>query len=117
MTVKVSKVLNHLTRGVEDAGCYTSEDFKVFTREFKSMVLEQLKSIGGTNYKQTNGHYYISGFFTVGSQPYYISLSDVRYSNEKSILIRKCKDYKDYRGETNHFIDIDNGMFNNIARV
>ena len=111
---KVFTCIKHLTTGVEDCGCYTGEDFKKFCREFKSMINEQLKLVGGTNYKQNNGHYYISGFFTVGEQVYYINFSDVRYNNgSTTLLIRTAKDYKDFTGGTNHYIEIKDEMFIN----
>ena len=107
MSKKLNAVRKHLYAGIEDAGCYTSEDFKKFSREFKSMMLEQLKKVNGTDYKQNVGHYFISGFFKVDEQPYYISLSDVRYERPERInlLIRTAKDYKDYHGGTNHYVD------------
>lgn len=108
MSKKLDIVRRHLYAGIVDNGCYTSEDFKKFSREFKSMINEEIKKVGGTDYQQSKGtHYYISGFFKVGEQPYYISLSDVRYENPNRIdlLIRTAKDYKDYTGGTNHFID------------
>ena len=106
MSKKLETVKNHLFKGIEDTGCYTSEDFKKFAREFKSMINEQLQYVGGVEYKQNVGHYYISGFFKVDEQPYYISISDVRYCNPTNInlLIRTAKDYRDFTGGNNHFI-------------
>ena len=78
------------------------------------MILEQLKDIGGTDYKQNNGHYYISGFFKVGEQPFYISISDVRHFTINNILIRTAKDYKDFTGGSNHYLTIQDGMFKDI---
>lgn len=117
MSSKVNKVLNHLARGIEDEGCYTSQDFKTFAREFKSMMNEQVAKVGGTNYQQNTGHYYVSGFFTVEEQPYYISISDVRYEDVDSILIRTAKDYRDFTGGRNNFRPIEDGMLDNIERV
>ena len=116
-TTKVRKVLNHLSRGIVDDGCYTSQDFKTFAREFKSMINEQIAKVGGTDYKQNVGHYYVSGFFTVNEQPYYISISDVRYFDVDSILIRTAKDYKDYTGGRNNYRTIRDNMFENIESV
>lgn len=118
---KVSKVINHINRGIEDFGGTTSPDFShEFSKEFRSMMKEQIEKVGGTNYKQNVGHYYISGFFTVGEQPYYFSISDVRYAypHEKyQMLIRTAKDYKDYTGGSNHFIEIaDNIFVGNLPR-
>ena len=122
MSRKLKAVQNHLFKGIEDTGCYASEDFKKFSREFKSMVLEQLKQINGVEYKQNTGHYYISGFFKVDEQPYYISISDVRYSYPQNVnlLIRTAKDYKDYTGGSNHYInfmDMEDNIFKNRLPV
>ena len=116
MSKKLQTVKNHLFKGIEDTGCYTSADFKKFAREFKSMINEQLQYIGGVEYKQNVGHYYISGFFKVHEQPYYVNLSDVRYCNPYniSLLIRTAKDYKDFTGGTNHYIpfmDMEDNVF------
>ena len=108
---KVTKVLNHLNKGIENCGGYTGEDFRIFCREFKSMIESELKLVGATNYKQMNGHYYISGFFTLGEQVYYINISDVRYDKVDNILIRTAKDYSDFMGGTNNYINIESSMF------
>lgn len=114
---KVTKVLSHLNKGIENCGAYTGEDFKTFCREFKSMITSELNKVGATNYVQSNGHYYISGFFTLKEQPYYICLDDVRYDcglyNKENLLIRTCTDYSDFRGGTNNNINIDTDMFLN----
>ena len=111
---KVLKVLNHLGKGIDNWGSVTSPDFTLFTREFKSMILEQLKKIGGTDYEQRNGHYYVYGFFKVGEQPFYISISDVRHFTIEDILIRTAKDYKDFTGGSNHYLNIQDGMFKKL---
>ena len=111
---QINKVLTHLKAGVSDSGSVVSPDFRTFCREFKTMMLGQLKKVNGTDYIQNNGHYYISGFFKIKEQCYYISISDVRYFNINNILIRKCKDYKDFRGEVNHYFPIEDFMFRDI---
>ena len=94
---KVTKVLNHLNRGIENWGSVTSTDFQLFCREFKSMLTSELEKVGGIDYKQNNGHYYIS-------------ISDVRHFKVDNILIRTAKDYRDFTGGTNHYINIESGM-------
>lgn len=113
---KVIKVLTHLNRRIENWGSITSTDFTLFTREFKSMIISELNKVGGIDYKQMNGHYYISGFFTLNNQPYYISISDVRYFTIDNILIRTAKDYKDYTGGINNYIPIETDMFLNYFK-
>lgn len=112
---KVQTVLNHLRNGIEDWGGTTSRDFMNWAKEFKHMIQEQIALVGGTDYKQNTGHYYVSGFFKIGEQAYYISCDDVRYSSAdhvvNTILIRTAKDYKDYTGGCNHYIRIDDNMF------
>ena len=118
MTSKlVNQVKKKLAEGIEDWGSVTSPDFKEFARTFSKMVREQLKQVSGTDYKQSTGHYYISGFFTVGEQPYYISISDVRYFNINNILIRTAKDYRDFTGGSNHYINIEDGMFKDVKYI
>lgn len=118
---KVAKVLSHLNSGIDDCGCYTSKDFYKFAKEFKHMVVEQLSLIGGTDYKQNTGHYFVSGFFTYNNQVYYISLSDVRHFSIEQIindvLIRTADSYTDYKGGMNHRISIKDNMFADIERI
>ena len=114
---KVEKVRKHINAGIQDDGCYTSRDFKSLAREFKSMVIEQLKKVGGTNYQQNVGHYYLSGFFTIDKQVYYISFNIERGGfvprNDKKyrVLIRTAENYRDFTGGCNHFIQIQEDMF------
>ena len=118
---KVQTVLNHLRSGIEDCGGYTSRDFMNWAKEFKHMIQEQIALVGGTDYKQNTGHYYVSGFFKVGEQCYYISCSDVRHWSYddivNDILIRTARDYKDYTGGRNCRVSIEDNMFRDIARV
>ena len=114
---KVETVRQHINAGIQDDGCYTSQDFRKLAREFKSMVTEQLEKVGGTNYQQSVGHYYLSGFFTIGEQIYYISFNVERggyvsRNNKKyEVLIRTAESYKDFTGGCNHFIQIQEDMF------
>lgn len=118
---KVQKVLTHLKSGIEDWGGTTSRDFMNWAKEFKHMIQEQIALVGGTDYKQNTGHYYVSGFFKVGEQCYYISCSDVRHWSYDSIvndvLIRTARDYKDFTGGRNCRVSIEDDMFRDIARV
>ena len=106
----MNRIAKRIKVGIEDCGSYVSNDFKKFCREFKTAFTKELATIGGTNYKQNNGHYYISGFFTYQNRCYYISISDVRYFAEDTMLIRSCKDYKDFTGDTNNYITVEKGM-------
>ena len=114
MSKLVNEVNRRLEEGIENWGGVTSPDFKDFAKVFGKMIREQLKQIGGTDYKQNTGHYYISGFFTVGEQVYYISISDVRHFPDDKMLIRTAKDYKDFTGGTNNYLTIRDGMFEDL---
>ena len=118
---KVQTVLNHLRNGIEDWGGTTSRDFMNWAKEFKHMIQEQIALVGGTDYKQNTGHYYVSGFFKIGEQCYYISCSDIRHWSYDDIvndvLIRTAKDYKDFTGGHNCRVRIEDDMFRDIARV
>ena len=115
MNITAKHIIKRLENGIENDGCYTSEDFKKFCREFKSFINKEIKKVGGTNYKQNNGHYYISGFFTVGDKIYYISLDDIRSGYfHCSLLIRTAKNYQDFTGGRNHFLEIQDNLFNGL---
>ena len=75
---------------------------------------KELKVINATDIVFSIGHYYISGFFTVGEQAYYFSISDVRYFPEEKMLVRTAKHYKDFTGGANNYIKIGVGMFKNF---
>lgn len=89
----------------------TTEEFKTFCRTFKKEFKDELKTIRAKDIVFHCGHFYISGFYTIDYQPYYFSISDVRYFPEPKMLIRKAKDYQDYTGETNTYRKIKKGMF------
>lgn len=108
------KTIQHLKRGIIDEGCYTSDDFKKFVRTFRSEFKKEVAKIGGENVEINGGHYYLYGFFTLNNQPYYISISDVRHWEITDILIRTAKNYKDYTGGRNCFIDLKPNLFENV---
>jgi hypothetical protein len=72
---------------------------KVWKREFNAA----LKLLGAEDVVHRVGHFTVSGNFTVRGQPWYYSMSDVRWSQER-IFVRKCKDYNDFTGEINHYV-------------
>ena len=86
-----------------------SEFFKTFKREFtKELQTPARPAIGATNIVFNRGHFYVSGFFTVDGQAYYFSLPDVRGSEYRmpQLMYRTAKDYKDYTGGQNRWVDI-----------
>ena len=108
------KTLQHLKKGIIDEGCYTSDDFKKFVRTFRSEFKKEVAKIGGENVVISGGHYWLSGFFTLNNQVYYISISDVRHFTVDNILIRTAENYKDFTGGRNHYLKIKQDMLKEI---
>ena len=107
----VSKMIVNWT---ENSGGETGDAFKKdFVRVFKNMMKSELSKVGAVDLTIDVNHYCLSGFFTIKSsgQVYYFSLSDVRYFHTPELLIRRAKDYKDFKGEQNHYIKIYTDMF------
>lgn len=98
-----------LNNGFESSSGLTPE-FAEFFRTFKKEFTDELKSIGATDIVFSRGHFYVSGFFTVRGQAWYFSMSDVRYFNDKRIMYRTAKNYKDYTGGQNRYRAIERGM-------
>ena len=94
-------------------------EFQTFKRLFKKEITKELKKIDATNIVFSYGHYYITGFFTIGTQAYYFSLPDVRHGyafnrdGEVEIMCRTAQHYKDYRGGSNQQIILKKDMFVN----
>lgn len=112
----MNKTLELLEKGFESSSFKTPE-FLSFVRTFKSEFTKELKSVGATNIVFSVGHFYISGFFTKGSQVYYFSLSDVRgmvFARTPNMMYRTARDYKDYTGGINQWLDIKSGMANEM---
>ena len=110
----MKKTLALLQKGFESSSQKTPE-FIAFCRVFKSEFSKVLKELGCTDAVFSNGHFCVSGFFkNKKGNTYYFSLSDVRWmmampgTSKFNILYRTAKDYKDYHGGSNRFIDIDN---------
>lgn len=116
----MEKSIAMLLRGFVSS-CSTTPEFAQFFRTFKSEFTKELLSIGATNIVFSRGHFFLSGFFTVGSQPYYFSLSDVRGMEHclnkwcsGQLLYRTAKHYKDWTGGSNQFVNIEAGMAKNM---
>lgn len=109
----MKKTLKLLSMGFESSSTKTKE-FTDFVRVFKSDFKKELKLIDATDIKFNKGHFYISGFFTVGKQIYYFSLSDVRgmeYVNNPTLMYRTAEHHKDWTGGSNRWVNIESGMF------
>jgi len=101
------------------SGSYNSEEFNSFFKLFKKSFTAELKKLSATEIEFSKGHFYLSGFFRVGEQLYYFSISDVRtpFGRPESMLIRTAKHNKDWTGGANNYVKIDSGMFKEIART
>ena len=105
--------------GFESSSTKTPE-FKSFCKVFKNEFTKELLGIGATDIVFNFGHFYISGFFTIGEQKYYFLLPDVRgmqYSlkyhpdlHMAKLLYRCVEDYKDYVGGQNRYAKIEPDM-------
>jgi len=111
----MKKSITLLKNGFESSSGTTPE-FLTFFRTFKSEFTKELKSIGATEIQIGKGHFYISGFFTINGQAYYISLSDVRDAEYHipNLLYRTAQHYKDYTGGSNQYVNIETGMVQNM---
>jgi hypothetical protein len=117
----MKKTLALLMKGFESSSTKTPE-FKSFCSVFKKEFTCELESIGAVDIVFTFGHFYISGFFTIGksNQKWYFSLSDIRGldyslvhypdSCQSKLMYREVKDYKDYTGKQNRYAKIETGM-------
>jgi hypothetical protein len=84
------------------------QDFKAFFSRERRRIMRNLKEMGCTNIKMGYGFYYFSGFFTNKyGQPFYFSCSDVRHFGYTRLLYRTAKDYKDFTGGMNRYVDVD----------
>ena len=119
----MKKTLAFLLAGFESS-CSLTPEFAQFFRTFKSEFTKELKSIGATNIIFSRGHFYVSGFYTIGIQAWYFSISDVRgmdyglcnYPDRcmSQLLYRTAQHYKDYTGGYNRYVKIETGMAQNM---
>ncbi len=87
-------------------GSDLGQDFKTFYAKDKKSIGAQLKAMGCTNLQMSRQFYYYSGFFTAPSgQAYYFSLSDVRFFPNSDLLYRTAKNYKDFSGGANCYVN------------
>jgi len=119
----MNSLLNRLYAGVGhfSSGGANSEQFHTFFDDFKKSFTYQLKKLKATEIEFSKGHFYLSGFFKVGEQHYYFSLSDVRHGfgfnhwGKPELLMRTAKHNKDYTGGGNCYVEIKNQMYKGIA--
>ncbi len=111
----MKKTLRLFNKGFQTSTGKTLE-FMTFAKAFKSELKKELESNGAINVQFNTGHLCLSGFYTVGSQAWYFSISDVRFFREAKILYRKADSYKDYTGGTNQYTKIEIGMGNKMIK-
>jgi hypothetical protein len=109
----MDKIAKKLTRADFDSSSTKTEEFIAFTKEFKKDFKKEMQNIGVTDITFSVGHFYISGFFTLNEKTYYFSINDVRCPQE-NMLYRTAKDKKDYKGGSNMYVKIENGMSNKM---
>lgn len=117
------RIASLISKGNFDSGSVNSDKFNDFFEKFKVSFTNELKKVKATNVQFNKGHFHLSGFFTIGEQVMYFSLSDVRWFNsynwkgQPEMLIRTAKHDKDYTGGQNNFVAIEPNMSKKIAQI
>jgi hypothetical protein len=115
--IKNSRVMNSIQRTLSttefESSSTKTPQFKAFVSQFRSEFKKEMKSVGVTDVTFLVGHFDISGFYSYQGQIYYFSLCDVRGTYivcEVTMMYRTAEHLKDYRGGSNQWITIGNGM-------
>lgn len=103
-------------RVLQDDGCFKSQEFLRFSRDFRSTVKDIATELGGEVEAFHVGHYDVSGFihrdgkhvFFSYSEPRHMPIDLLRDDCMQGILIRTAKDARDSTGGMNHFCNIIN---------
>mgnify|MGYP003666550665 CR=1 FL=1 len=101
-----------LTHSHESSSMKT-EELKTTYKMFKRGLKMLLTSVNNTNedinivkWTSNLGHFYISGFIELENNKFvYFSIEDLRGGSK--FMIRECKDFKDYTGKSNNYLNID----------
>ena len=104
----MKKSIKLLRQGFESSSERTPE-FTAFANTFKTELTFALKKKNATEIQFSVGHFYITGFFKVGTQMYYFSISDVREAEHKAIcnlLYRTAEHNRDFSGGHNQYAPI-----------
>lgn len=99
-------------KGIQDDGCVVSQEFKVFTRDFRSMVKTVAEELEATLISFSAGHYDMYGFVEKGEKYLYfsfsvprgefpMSLSESKFMGE--LMVRTASSPQDYTGGKNNF--------------
>jgi len=92
------------------SGGHNTPEFNSFAVKFKVRFRKELDKIEATDFELNKGHFYLSGFFRVGEQLVYFSISDVRHGFDSNMLVRTAEHNKDWTGGHNQYVTIQNGM-------
>ncbi len=112
--MQVKEFLNTwFDREIEDWGGTTSQEYKNFQRNYRSVLKEIGKNIGFELHSFNKNHYDFSVVMksNMTNQFYYLSISDVRYwKNEwaNNILYRTMEHEKDWTGGSNRYSTLEN---------
>jgi hypothetical protein len=84
-----------------------SPEYCAFFKREAKRIAKILEGKGCTDIQISSGYYYFSGFFTdAKGQVWYLSCSDVRHFRYEKILYRTAKNYKDFTGGQNQYINV-----------
>jgi hypothetical protein len=98
------------------SGC--TDQWRKFALTFKRELNKVIELIGGSNLDFHRGHFYCSGFFTdANNNIWYFSISDVRFFNDKRLMIREALNYKDYTGGANNYILLDKNFTESLKSI
>ena len=97
---------------IEDGGGVTSDEYKEFQRNYKSVLKDIGKQIGFDLHSFNGNHYEFSAVMksNATNKYYYISISDIRYfKNEwaENILYRTMEHERDWTGGSNNFSSLE----------
>lgn len=102
-------------KGIEDDGGVVSEQFKQFSRDFRSAIKTAAMHMGAELVSYTSGHYDMSGFLSKDGRYVYFHYSVPRgelplnlYESSfmGGVLIRTASGPKDYTGGQNRYCSV-----------
>ncbi len=90
------------------SGSDLSPQFKSWVRKEFKRITKELTKLGCTEIQFNYGFYFFSGFFKAPSgQVYYMLSSDVRHFRYERLIYRTAKDYSDFTGGGNNYVNKD----------
>ena len=114
----IMKKIQTILRTTEfESSSVKTKQFTDFVKTFKSEFKKEMAKVGATDIEFNIGHFYISGFFNVGTKLYYFSFGDIRgmnYQREHSLMYRTAQHRKDWTGGSNQWVTVDENMANQM---